>query len=364
MSTFHHFIAFTFLILFLKTQAFDDAVSSFSFTDFGKDPVFESGVGLYGNAKVVNGGSGVLLSGYRNSGNGKVVYKKGVKLVDVGGEPKTLVSFSSYFSFSMSLGDGNGLAFVMVPSGFQGEFFDNSSSGFSFGLKEKESKVVAVEFIASRDVGIGKDRNNSSASCSVAINVASSVKKINVSSVNMVMRNGGKLHAWIDYQAGSRCLEVRLSQFGHSKPVNPLIWQPIDFTNLWKTEEMFVGFSSMKGKTSQACFLYSWSFNVRHYQRWMHSKPLRDMVFTAHDAYDHPPEPEVKPKSDCLLRILAAMIFGVGCGSLAAFSGLYLWTMFGNRRPVVPEECVIQPVDFEYKKVNIVVDKPLKDSKE
>jgi hypothetical protein len=58
------------------------------------------------------------------------------------------------------------------------------------------------------------------------------------------------------------------------------------------------------------------------------------------------------------------MVFGAGCGALAAFTVLYLWTIFGNRRPVVPEECVMKPVDFEYKKVNIVVDKPLKDAKE
>ncbi|XP_004492393.1 L-type lectin-domain containing receptor kinase VIII.2 [Cicer arietinum] len=361
MSTFftsHHFTILTLFILFLKIQSFDP-VSSFSFTDFGKDPRFKSIVGLYGNAKVVNGGSEVLLSGYENSGSGKIMYKKSIKLVE-GGEPKTLVSFSTYFSFSMSLGDGNGLAFVMVPSGFQGEFFDNSSSGLSFGLKEKESKVIGVKFIASRD-----DGNESSASFSVAINVGSSihVKTINISSVNTVIRNGGKLHAWIDYDSNSRRLEVRLSRYGHSKPVDPLLWQTINFFNLWKPEEMFAGFTSMKGKTSQACFLYSWSFIVRHFPHSVHSEPQDPNVFVAKNTESYSPPVTVKPRSDCLLRILAAMIFGTVCGALSAFTVLYLWTMFGNRRPVVPEECVMQPVDFEYKKVNIVVDKPLKDAK-
>ncbi|GAU40133.1 hypothetical protein TSUD_163020 [Trifolium subterraneum] len=254
----------------------------------------------------------------------------------------------------MSLGDGNGLAFLMTAKDFDE---DDSSSGLGlpFDVKVKE---VAVEFIASRDV-----RNKSSASFSMAIKVGHfPAKKIDASSFNMVIRNGGKLYAWIDYQASERRLEVRLSRYGHSKPVDPLLRQTVDLSNNWKTEEMFVALNSMKGRpSSQACFLYSWSFNLRPYQRWMHTEPLDPKAFSAKNT--HSPSAE-KPRSDCVLKVLAAMIFGAGCGALAAFTALYLWTMFGNRRPVVPEECVMQPVDCEYKKVNIVVDKPLKDAKE
>jgi hypothetical protein len=337
MATFftsNHFTAFTILILFLKIQSFDP-VSSFNFTDFGKDPNFKSIVGLYHNAKVANGSSEALLSGFEDSAKWAVRYKKPIRIVDVDGEPKLSESFSTYFEFSMSLGDGNGLAFVMAPKGFD------------------ESKVVAVEFIAS---------NKSSASFSMIVKVGiTPVEKINVSSFNMVIRNGGKLYAWIDYEASGRRLEVRLSRYGHSKPVDPLLSKYVDMTNNWKTEEMFVGFDSLKGKTSQACFLYSWSFNLRRYPRWLHGVAL-DPNFSS-DKNTHSPLAG-KPRSDCVLKVLAAMIFGAGCGALAAFTVLYLWTIFGNRRPVVPEECVMQPVDFEYKKVNIVVDNPLKDAKE
>ena len=155
-STSLHFTAFTFLILFLKTQAFDP-LSFFSFTDFEKDPNFKSSVGLYGNAKVVNNGSEVLLSG----NGGRVIYKKPVKLVH--GGARELVSFSTYFGFSMSLdSEKSGLAFVMVPSGVEGEVFGNSSYGLSFGLKEREFKVVGVQFSA-------YGRNGGSGSCIVSI---------------------------------------------------------------------------------------------------------------------------------------------------------------------------------------------------
>jgi hypothetical protein len=57
------------------------------------------------------------------------------------------------------------------------------------------------------------------------------------------------------------------------------------------------------------------------------------------------------------------MTFGAACGALAAFTVLYLWTIFGNRRPVAPEEFSMQPMDCEYKKVQIVVDKAFEDGK-
>ncbi|KAK7373842.1 hypothetical protein VNO80_07262 [Phaseolus coccineus] len=344
----HHFTAFTFLIFFLKTQAFDP-LSSFSFTDFEKDPKFKSSVELYGNAKVVNGGAEVLLSG----NSGRIMYKKPIKLVH--GGARELVSFSTYVGFSMSLDSGKGsFAFVMVPSGVEGEVFGNSSYGFSFGLKEKEFKVVGVQFSVD-------GRNGSSGSCVVSINVGSSVpvKTINASSVIMGLKREGKLHAWIDYEASSKRLEVRLNHYGQSRPSDPLLWHSIDLSNVWGTEEMFAGFSTLKGNTSEASYLYSWSFIVRHFPHWMHSEPLDPKVLSKNTE-----TPAVKSRSDCLLRVLAAMIFGAGCGALTAFIVLYLWTIFGNKRPVVPEEYAMQPVDFEYKKVNIVVDKTIKDAKE
>ncbi|KAK7339796.1 hypothetical protein VNO77_20481 [Canavalia gladiata] len=350
-STSHLFKALTFLIFFIKIQALDP-ISSFSFTDFEKDPQFKSSVELYGNAKVVNGGSQVLLSG---NGSGRLMYKRPIKLVH--GEARGLVSFSTYFAFSISSDNGNGLAFVMVPGGVEGEVFDNSSNGFSFGLKEREFKVIGVQFSALRDGTNG----GTSVSCNVAINVGSNVpvKTMNTSSVNMGLKSGGKLHAWIDYEASSRRLEVRLSQYGQSRPSDPLLWHSIEFSNVWESEEMFVGFSPLKGKASQTCFLNSWSFIVRHFPHWMHSEPLDPKVLAKNTE-----TPAVKSRSDCLLRVLAAMIFGAGCGALTAFIVLYLWTIFGNKRPVVPEEYVMQPVDFEYKKVKIVVDKTIKDAKE
>ncbi|KAI4356564.1 hypothetical protein L6164_000579 [Bauhinia variegata] len=348
-----HLKALTFLFLFLKTLA-ADPISSFSFTEFQKDPKFKSSVALSGNAKVVNGGYEVQLSGSAGSGAGRVMYKKPIKLVE--GKPRQSVSFSTYFAFSILLENMDGLAFVVAPNSFEGDVFESSTSEFSSGLKRKKSKTISVQFSASKDA-----RNSGFIDYNVAINLGNLVpaKASNSSFVALGQRNGEKMHAWIDYIASSKRLEVRLSRYGDLRPTDPLLWHSIDFSNMWEDKEIFVGFSTVKENSSQTCFLYSWSFMLRDFPHWMHSEPLDPKNALGKNTESL----KVKPRSDCVLRVLAAMIFGAGCGALTAFIVLYLWTIFGNRRPVAPEEYVVQPVDFEYKKVEIVVNKAIKDGK-
>lgn len=336
----HYFRVFTFSILFLKTLAFDP-VPLFSIADFGKDLKFKSNLALFGNAKVLNGGSGIGFSGSGSSGTGRVMYKKPIKIFQ--GKPKQLVSFSTYFAFSISLDNGGGLAFVMAPKGSESDVFSQGSSG----LNDRKIEVVGVEFSALKG---GKNGVSTS-----FIAGGSIVAKI---SNNLDLTNRNKLHAWIDYEASSRRLEVRLSHYGNSRPSDPFLWHSIDLSNVLKEEEMFVGFSSTKGNDSQACFLYSWSFVRRQIPYSMHSEPLDPKVFVKNTE-----TVVVKQRSNCFLRVLAAMIFGTGCGALTAFIVLYLWTIFGNKRAVVPEESVMQPLDVEYRKVKIVVDKTIEDGK-
>ncbi|KAL2337874.1 hypothetical protein Fmac_012320 [Flemingia macrophylla] len=334
----HYFRAFFFSVLFLKTLAFDP-IPLFSFAGFGKDLKFKPNLTLYGNAKVVNGGSGIDFTGSGGSGTGRVMYKKPIKLLQ--GKPRQLVSFSTYFASSFPLDNGGGLAFVMVPKGFEGDLFYQSS----YGLNDGNFGVVGVEFSASK---VGR---NGVSSCNVTVNIGFSV--VAKTSHKLALKSGEKLHVWIDYEASSRRLEVRLSQHGKSRPSDPLLWHSIDLSSVWKEKEMFVGFSS----DSQACFLYSWSFVLRRFPHSMHSEPLDPKGLG-----EKTETPVVKQRSDCFLRILAAMIFGTGCGALTAFIVLYLWTIFGNKRAVVPEESVLKPVD-EYRKVKIVVDKAIEDGK-
>ncbi|KAB1224288.1 L-type lectin-domain containing receptor kinase VIII.2 [Morella rubra] len=339
-----HLTALTLLIFFFKSLAADPD-SSFSFTQFDNGSKFESKIALYGDAKVVNGGYAVQLTA------GRVMYKNPIKLVE--GMSRKLVSFSTYFSFSMSTDNGDGLDFLMIPSGLNVSEFGNSSFGLSLGTGKSKFKVVAAKFNTIRDVNDGVVKNH------VGIRVGNVVSaELSNASAYSLARSSGKIHAWIDYEAGSRRFEVRLSQDDSLRPVSPMLSYPIDLSKVWEDDEVFVGFSSSTGNSFRTCFLHSWSFKLRHFPNWMHSEPLDPKAFAKSTKTS-----AVQKRSDCFYRVLAAMIFGAACGALSAFTVLYLWTIFGNRRPVVPEEFAMQPTDYEYEKVKVVVDKAIEDGK-
>ncbi|KAM1019686.1 hypothetical protein EV2_042148 [Malus domestica] len=86
------------------------------------------------------------------------------------------------FLFSIYNGGGDGLAFVMVPKGFNLSLF-----GLSLGNGKSKFKVVAVKFDALSDGNIH-----------VGIEVGSSIF-----AKNLDPSSGNKTQALIDYEAGS-----------------------------------------------------------------------------------------------------------------------------------------------------------------
>lgn len=307
---------------------------------------------MYGDARVANDGSWIQLTNSVSWSAGKVVYKKPIKLVE--GKVRNFASFSTYFSFSMSHENGDGLAFVMVPGSLNANLTGNSSFGISLGLDKSKGHVVAVEFDTFKDAKYGDLNGNH-----VGIDVGSfaSVKVRNLSSANLVLNNGQKVHSWIDYEASSKRIEIRVSQSSSTRPDDPFLSYSIDLSKLWNDEEVFVGLSSSNGNSSQSCFIHMWNFKLRQVPNWMHSQPLDPKAI----AKNTKPLKTVHKNSNCFWKVLGVFVFGGACGALTASCVLYLWTILGNRRPVAPEECGEHPVEFEYKKVKVVVDKAIKD---
>lgn len=334
-----------FALLFSIVDA--DSRSSFYFKNFSKDSNFESQLNLYGDSKVVNDSLCVEITGSWFNSAGRVVFKKPFRLLE--GTPSSLVSFSTYFSFSMSPDSGDGLAFFMVPVDYDMDEFDGGSFGL---LGEKKRRFLSVEFDTFKDRKYGDLDGNH-----VGIDVDSfvSVKVSNVSFMNLVLNNGEKLQAWIDYEASLKKLEVRLSKLGHGRPVDPLISYSIDVSKIWKEDEVFVGLSSSNGNSSQKSNVCSWSFKVRQAPHWMHSEPLdpertvveKTKVVTLHK------------RSDCFLKVLAALIVGTAFGALGTFFVLFVWTVSGASKrsvvPVLPEQYVVHPEEFEYNKFKVGV---------
>ncbi|KAK1377474.1 Alpha-amylase inhibitor alpha subunit family protein [Heracleum sosnowskyi] len=345
--TFRYIIFLPIFVICFDTLAADSR-SSFYFKNFSKDSNFESQLNLYGDSKVGNDSLCVEITGSWFNSAGRVVYKKPFRLLE--GKPSSLVSFSTYFSFSMSQDSGDGLVFFMVPVGFDLNEFDGGSFGLLGGTK---MRFLSVEFDTFKDRKYGDLDDNH-----VGIDVDGfvSVKVSNVSFVNLVLNNGEKLQAWIDYEASSKKLEVRLSKLGHVRPVDPLLSYSIDVSKIWKEDEVFVGLSSSNGNSLQKCSVCSWSFKARQAPQWMHSEPLDPEKAVV----EKTKVPTVHKRSDCFLKVLAALIVGTACGALGTFFVLFVWTISGaSKRPVVPvlpEQYAVHPEEFEYNKFKIVVE--------
>lgn len=348
-SSSRYSLALVLLNLCLEIAAGDSSLA-FSFKNFDKDCNFQPQLALYGNAKVANDSLSVQIGGSGVSNSGRVISKKPINFF--AGNTRNMVSFSNYFVFSMSIEKGDGLAFVMLPLEFPLSSFDGGSMGM---LGERKLRFLAVEFDTFKDEKYADVNDNH-----VGFDVDSfvSLKVSNVSSINLVLNSGEKIQAWVDYEASSKRFEVRLNKFGENRPVDPLLTYAIDFSKMWKDDSFIVGLSFSSGNSSQKCNVYSWNFSTRTMPHWMHSQPLDPQ-----DLLGKGEELKVPKKSDCGIRTVTALIFGTVCGALGAFLVLFMCTIFGSRRPVVPEEFGMQEKESEYKQFNGSVDKTIEDGK-
>ncbi|GJZ22527.1 L-type lectin-domain containing receptor kinase VIII.2-like protein [Tanacetum coccineum] len=332
MASIHTSRYFLLTLLFIALNFKSLYGSSFYLKNFGKDSNFSSILALYGDANVTNHGLSLQLTKDLSYSVGRVIYKNPIKFY--AGVPKKKVSFSTFFDFSMSK-SGEGLAFVVLGDGYDVDRFDDNGS---FGVASgDEFKFVSVEFDTFMDDKYGDVNGNH-----VGIDVSSfvSLKVVNLSSVGLGLSSGDRLQVWIDYKAGSRRLEVRMSKSGQNRPVDPLLFARVDLSKIWPENEGFhVGLSSANGNSSQSCNVYSWSFKTREAPDWMHSEPLDPIVYKDRERI----VTKEHKRSDCVLRILSALILGIGLGALGSFIGLFMWTILANRRPVAPEEYAVKP---------------------
>ncbi|CAN0879825.1 Lectin-like protein [Linum grandiflorum] len=331
-----HFKLLPFLLFFHFNLLLADPVThSFSFTNFHKDPNFDSTLSLYGDANASP--AHIRLSG----AGSQVMYNKPIKLLQ-GSSTRDFTSFSTYFSFMIPT--DSVLSLILVPSV---EF--NASNPFR-NNRLNWTGIVAVEFGALNDAKYGDLEKGR----------FFSLKLRHYPSARAMLSSGKRLHAWVDCWPGSNRLEVRLSESGEAKPAEPLGLAQIGFSRIWSMwsssdDEVMIGLSSSSSNASESCFLYSWSFQMRSYPHWMHSQPLDPNGLN----------PELKPvvdvrRGDYVMRVIAALLLGVGCGALGAFMGVNLCTMVSKRRledssPSSSCSSAVHPVDFEYEKVKVVV---------
>ncbi|CAH8259838.1 unnamed protein product [Arabidopsis lyrata] len=327
-------LSFLFLLCFQIHGTMSAAEnSSFSFNGFAISPSFGKSVALFGDSKLVNDSSLIQLTDSVTRSVGRVVYKKPINLFQ--GKQRNSRSFSTHFSFSSmssEISDG-ALAFVMVPTSLDLSLFgnkDNSSSALGFlSQYAKNETAVAVEF------SISKTGNRAR----ILIGRPESAEIRNLSFVgDLMMNNGGTLSCMIDYEASSKRMMVRFRNSGSIKLFDPFFSFSVDLAKLWKDGEVTVGLSSANGNTSKPHFLHSWSFEIRHPPpMWMHSEPLEPNEVSKE-------EEDGRGTSECIWKMLGALVFGAACGALGTMLALYIWTLCRVRQSmaVVPEECAIE----------------------
>ncbi|XP_051142863.1 L-type lectin-domain containing receptor kinase VIII.2-like [Andrographis paniculata] len=316
-------------------------------------PQFGSNVVLIGDAKFTADNSCVQLTHPEISSpsSGFLLQKKPIKLFTLHSKSRRPISFSTDFTFSISPHDGDGLAFLLVPRSFPSRF-----SGESFGVL-RENRFLGVEFDTLVDDNLGDTNANH-----VGVDVSSlvSAETGNVSSLNLVLNSGVKLHAWIDYDSSSKRIEIRLSKYGSSRPYSPLLAHRVDLGEMWKNEEVLVGLGSTSGNSMQISNVYSWKFRTRIVPEWLHSRPLDPQTFS------HSEEKLAHKKKTCALGVLWGLVFMTGCGALLALIVLFLWALFENSSETVltiPSNFKARPQEFRYEKINVVVGDNLTDGK-
>lgn len=310
-------------------------------------PHFGSNLVLIGDAKFTNGVTSVQLTDPKDyfPSSGLLIQKKPIKFLTPKPRARKPLSFSTDFTFSISPHNGDGIAFLVMPRSCLSKF-----SRESFGVS-KERRFFAVEYDTSVDKNVGDVNENH-----VGVDVGSlvSVKTSNVSSINLILNSGVKLHSWVDYDSSSKRLEVRLSKFGSPRPYTPLLVYQIDMGDMWRNEEVLVGLSSSSGKSMQTSSIYSWKFGMRSIPEGLHSQPADPRAFS------HRPIEEklAQRKRICALGLLSGVVFLTGCGALLALVVLFLWALFDNSSETIltiPGKCIVQSGDIRYEKIGTFV---------
>jgi hypothetical protein len=235
------------------------------------------------------------------------------------------------------------------------DFVSRVQGGGSLGVLN-EKKYLGIEFGFSNVGDLSGNRVGGKMGSTVSFKVS------NVS--NLELNSGEKFKSWIDYDAGSKKIEVRLSKYADNRPSNPILAYSVDLLKMWGGEDVFAGIRlTNNGDSMESCYVYSWKFMARKIPRSMHSMPIDP---TDYENEHNESSLTVHKRNVCPLTIVAGMVFLVGCGALLAFAVMFVRLVVDGMvaSTVFPEEYhVKKPVDSRYAKIDIVVDDDVKNAK-
>ncbi|KAJ9175827.1 hypothetical protein P3X46_014339 [Hevea brasiliensis] len=196
------------------------------------NPNFDPQIAILGDAKFSDDGSRVQLTSPHASSSGLLFYKDPFKFL--GSSPSKMSSFSTEFEFEFSGNNGDNISLIMGTYNFASKFLGQ----FPFEVSS-EKGYPDIEFGASMDGNVGDS---------------------NTSDVFVSVKSRVKLKAWINYDASSKRLEVRLSKLRDKRPYS------IDLSNMWEVSDVYAALGSRNGNNSlETYFVYSWRFRLRNF---------------------------------------------------------------------------------------------------
>lgn len=275
---------------------------------------FDPNTLLSGDAELING-SVNLIRPINSSKHGAILSKNHIKFIK--SDP---LSVSTDFAFSIK-GNGGNLCF---------EIKKISRIGKDVRIRFR-GNVVGVEV----DDGVGK-----------------------FATFGEFFDSGEIFRCWVDYEASSKQIEVRVGKAGNERSYVPLVMYSVDFEEMWDGEEVVVGLSSLgSGNVGESVSVYSWRFRVRGVPKGMHSRPMMIPQSVVNGLVERKGE----KKRSCHLGVIM-----FGCAALVAVVLLSFWEMFVRRYEydsVTPAEINIKPVDFKYQKIGVDLENVFEDVK-
>ncbi|KAM6569037.1 hypothetical protein CsatB_017022 [Cannabis sativa] len=244
---------------FFTYFALCSAILTGAATEFDFGTLTLSSLKLLGDAHLNNGSVRLTRDlPVPNSGSGRALYTKPVRFRQIGTHLPT--SFSTFFTFSvMNLNPssiGGGLAFIISPD-------DEAvgDAGGSLGLVITEgpasgSGFLAVEFDTLMDVEY-KDINGNHVGFDLNSMVSSAVADLGA--VDIDLKSGDLVNAWIEYDGSTRVFNVSVS-YSNLKPKEPLLSFSLDLDQ-FVNDFMYVGFSGSTQGSTEVHSIDWWSFS-------------------------------------------------------------------------------------------------------
>lgn len=332
---------------------------------------------LLGDAHLKNGT--VSLSrelGVPTSSAGRALYNRPVRFLDP--YTKVSASFKTCFSFSVTnvgpgpvpVSIGDGLAFVIAPDdhtlGSSGGFLGVMNPTGPNEPSPPPESTIAVEFDTFMDVEFHDPNGNH---IGLDINNMTSFEVADLGSIDIDMKAGNLITAWIEYDNTAEILNVSMS-YTNQKPSEPILSVGIDLSRYLK-EFMYVGFSASTGGSTEIHNVEWWSFSSFG-PPILNDSPSNSPVYQPSSAFfsplatDHKPPVPSAPitvhKRGCHshLCMRGGSVAGIATGGavvVALVSGLLVWFCYKRkgleRTDSFSSDIVKLPRKFTYKELSI-----------